>query len=144
MRIILSPWNSGGGGVGGVGGGQGKLSRTACHPPPPTTPCQYVTQLNIWSKHPRLTEIKFISLPTKNSCSRWCNKICVLSVFSEILCREVVGGVVQDKPPWTACPPHPPTPPLAPDPLLIRNPTEHLKEASQIDWNIPFNYIFLQ
>ena len=62
-------------------------------------PCQYATQLNIWSKHLRLTEIKFISLSTKYSCSRWCNKICRLSILCEILGRG------QDKPPWTACPP---------------------------------------
>ena len=37
---------------------------------------------------------------------------CGLSILSEILGRG------QDKPPWTACPPHP---------LLICNPTEHLK-----------------
>ena len=68
-----------------------------------SSPCQNVTQLNVWTKHLRLTEIKFTSLSTKYSCSRWCNKICVLSILSEILS----GG--QDKPPWTACPP-PPTP----------------------------------
>ena len=70
-------------------------------PPPPPTPCQYVTQLNVWSKQLRLTEIKFISLSTKYSCSRWCNKNCWLSILSEIL------GGKQDKPPWTACPPPP-------------------------------------
>ena len=47
------------------------------------------------------SEIKFISLITKYFWSRWCNKICWLSILSEIL------GGVQDKPPWTACPPPP-------------------------------------
>ena len=78
-----------------AGGGQDKPPWTAC----PPTPCQYVTKLNISSKHLKLTEIKFIYLSTKYSCSRWCNKICVLSILSEIL------GGGQDKPPWTACPP---------------------------------------
>ena len=76
----------------------GKINRPGQLAP---TPCQYVTQLNVWSKHLRLTEIKFISLSTKYSCSRWCNKIWGLSILSEIL------GGGQDKPPWTACPPTP-------------------------------------
>ena len=67
--------------------------------PLPPTPCQYITQLNVWSKHLRLTEIKFISISTKFSCNRWCNKICISAILSEIL------GGGQDKPPWTACPP---------------------------------------
>ena len=80
---------------GGGGGGRDKPPRTAC----PPTHYQYVTQLNVWSNHLRLTEIKFIFISTKYSCSRWCNNIYVLSILSEIL----DGG--QDKPPWTACPP---------------------------------------
>ena len=91
LWIINSLWNSGR----GRGGGQDKPPWTAC----PPTPCQYITQLNIWSKHLRLTEIKFISLSTNYSCSGWCNKICWLSILFEIL------GGGQDKPPWTACPP---------------------------------------
>ena len=71
-----------------LGGGQDKPPWTAC---PPPLVNQYVTQLNLWSKHLRLTE-------TKYSCSRWCNKIWRLSILSEILGRG------QDKPPWTACP----------------------------------------
>ena len=47
-------------------------------PPCPSS----LTQLNVWSKHLRLTEIKFISFSTKYSCSRWCNKICGLSILS--------------------------------------------------------------
>ena len=87
MRFINSLWNSARG-----------TRYTALDSLPPT-PCQYVTQLNDWSKQLRLTEIKCTSLSTKYSCSRWCNKICVLSILSEIL------GGGQDKPTWTACPP---------------------------------------
>ena len=63
-----------------------KINRTGQLGP---TPCQYVTQLNVWSKHLRLTEMKFISLSPKYSCSRWWNKICWLSTLFEIV------GVVQ-------------------------------------------------
>ena len=74
--------------------------------------CQNLTQLNIWSKHFRLTEIKFITLSTKYSCSRWCNKICRLSILSEIL----GGGGKINRPGQ-----------LAPNPSSIRNTTERSK-----------------
>ena len=89
-----------------LGGGQDKLPWTACPPPR-----QYITQLNVWSKHLRLTEIKFISLSTKYSCSRWCNKICRLSILTGILGRAKINRPGQ----------------LAPHPLSICNPTERLK-----------------
>ena len=54
---------------------------------------------------------RFMSLSTKYSCSRWCNKICGLSILSEILGRGKINRPGQ----------------LVPHPLSIRNPTERLK-----------------
>ena len=79
--------------------GGGKINRPGQLAPPPPIPCQYITQLNVWSKHLRLTEIKFISLSTKYFWGRRCNKNCWLSILFEIL------GGGQDKLPWTAFPP---------------------------------------
>ena len=115
------PCPRGGGGWAGAGascpgwfieilGGGGKINRPAQLA---LTPCQYITKLNIWSKHLRLTEIKFISFSTNYSCSGWCNKNCWLSIRFEI--PGGGGGKIN-------CPGQ-----LAPHPLSIRNPTEHLK-----------------
>ena len=114
--------------VRGVGGG-GKLFSLVTHPrswgravqaglssPPPPAKDLGQTVSSINSYYLRLTQIKFISISTKYSCSRWCIKICGLSILSEIL------GGGQDKLPWTAC--HPPP---HPHPLSIRNQTEHFK-----------------
>ena len=85
------------------------------------TPCQYVTQLNVYSKHLRLTEIMFISLSTKYSSSRWCNKNCELSSLSEIqgMCVCGWGGGVGGKINRPGQ--------LAPHPLSMLNPTEYSK-----------------
>ena len=78
---------------------------------PPWTPCPQllVNRQPNWTFEVSIS-VKFMSLSTKYSCSRWCNKICGLSILAEIM------GGVQVKLPWTACP----------HPLSIRNPTEHL------------------
>ena len=107
-----------------LGGGQDKPPWTAC----PPTPCQCITQLNLWNEHLSLIEIMFISLSTKYSSSRWCNKIWGLSILSEIL----GGGRGKINHPGQ----------LAPHPLSIHNPTELLKWASQIDWNNVYIYPF--
>ena len=82
--------------------GRGQAVQAGLSCPPPRILGQTVSSVN--SYYLRLTEIKFISISTKYSCSRWCNKICGLSILSEIL------GGGQDKPPWTACPPPQPPP----------------------------------
>ena len=56
---------------------QAGLSCPAPHPPRSVFGSGRVTSqflLHHWSKHLRLTELKFISLSTKYSCSRCCNK----------------------------------------------------------------------
>ena len=73
-----------------AGGGQDKPPWTACPPPLVNTQPNWMFEVSI--------SVKFMSLSTKYSCSRWCNKICGLSILSEILSGR------QDKPPWTACP----------------------------------------
>ena len=96
--------------VRGVGG---KLSRLVYLAPHPVFGSGSVINqflLHHWSKHLRLTEIKFISLSTKCCCSRWCNKICGLSILFEILGRGKIN-----------CPGQ-----LAPHPLSMPNPSECL------------------
>ena len=70
--------------------GGGKAVQTGLSCPPTKDLDQTVSSVN--SYYLRLTEIKFISISTKYSCSRWCNKICGLSILSEILGGGGWGG----------------------------------------------------